>query len=179
MLARLCGQTDSIVDNPGIHIQISQIDILIGASLVLHACGIVKVDGKAGVVVDFEHPWLQILIDEHVQPKYFKRLAPELHLVRYLGHLMLKKRRVDMHELAHHILYPILDLIDIYATLILLQSVVERLKSAFGSLIVEKNLIVGRILVLRIRLIDAIVGQVHVNFSVIFLRRCLIFRLLE
>ena len=84
-----------------------------------------------------------------------------------------------MHELAHHILYPLFYFIDIYATLILFQSVVERLKSAFGSLIVEKNLIVGRIFILRIRLIDAIVGQVHVNFSVVLLRRCLIFRLIE
>ena len=67
LLTRLACEADGVVDDARINIQIGQVDVLICAPFMLHTCRIVKVDGQARVVIDFEYPRLQCLIDEDIE----------------------------------------------------------------------------------------------------------------
>ena len=133
----------------------------------------VEVDRQAWVVVYLEHPWLQFRIDKHVEAEHFERLTTKLTLVRDPGDLMLHHRTVETHDFTTGISNTTLQAFNIDISH-LADRGIQGCECTLRSSIVKENLLVARILIVRISFIDAVVGQMHVDLSIVILSWCLV-----
>ena len=112
------------------------IDVLISEPLAIHPRLSVEVDRQTRVIVDLKDPSLRALIQEHIEAQYLERFSAQLSLVSQCDYLLLNQRPIHLHHFAANVCYLRLDVVDVDATLVLAQRIVERLERAFRPLVV-------------------------------------------
>ena len=111
-----------------------------------------EIDVQAWMVVDFQHPCLEISVDEEIEPKNLKRLTSDIKLVRHCSDLLFDQGTIDLHCLCASLRNVRLDCFDIDSHAC--ERLIKRLQGALCAIVVDVNLLCIWVDIVLICLVD-------------------------